>query len=81
MQRTKHAKTHNRYDQPSTDLPNDILTKVDRASMAHGLEVRVPFLDHRLIKLFAQIPEDLKLNDFNEKFSIRSSIKPELLMD
>ena len=42
-------------------LPLDILTKVDRMSMAHGLEVRVPLLDHPLVEFAATIPADLKL--------------------
>lgn len=42
-------------------LPYDILTKVDVASMAHGLEVRVPLLDHVFMELVARVPESLKL--------------------
>ena len=44
-------------------LPDDFLTKVDRASMAHGLEMRCPFLDHRLIEFcFSKVPDNWKVN-------------------
>jgi asparagine synthase (glutamine-hydrolysing) len=42
-------------------LPNDMLVKVDRMTMAHGLEARAPFLDHVLVELAARLPEAWKL--------------------
>ena len=48
-------------------LPNDMLTKVDRMSMAHGLEVRVPYLDHELVEFVARLPAHLKLRRFFRK--------------
>lgn len=43
-------------------LPNDMLTKVDMMSMANGLEVRCPFLDHRLVEFAFQLPVESKIN-------------------
>jgi asparagine synthase (glutamine-hydrolysing) len=52
----------------SSVLPDDFLVKVDRASMAHGLEVRPPLLDHRLLELAATIPSDLKIREGKTKW-------------
>lgn len=48
-------------------LPNDMLVKVDRMTMAHGLEARVPFLDHRVVELAASVPPSLKLKQLRVK--------------
>jgi asparagine synthase (glutamine-hydrolysing) len=49
-------------------LPNDILAKVDRASMAHGLEVRAPLLDYDMVEYVATIPPALKLRGTTSKY-------------
>ena len=54
-------------------LSDDILCKVDRASMAHGLEVRVPFLDHRIIELLATISMKVKLKGYSRKHILRKT--------
>jgi asparagine synthase (glutamine-hydrolysing) len=61
-----------------TWLPDDILVKVDRASMAHSLEVRTPFLDHRLVEFAASLPVRLKLKGFETKHLLRRSQRPRL---
>lgn len=59
-------------------LPDGFLVKVDRASMAHGLEVRPPLLDHELLELAACIPSDLKVRGGQTKWILRQSCRNRL---
>lgn len=64
-----------------TYLPGDILTKVDRASMAHALEVRVPLLDHELVEWMAGLSPDLKLKNREGKYIFKKALESYLPSD
>lgn len=59
-------------------LPDDILYKCDRMSMAHSLEVRPPFLDHRIVEFAARLPEDFKVRGPALKFILRELMRDKL---
>jgi asparagine synthase (glutamine-hydrolysing) len=59
-----------------TYLVGDINTKVDRASMAHSLEVREPLMDHRLVEWLATLPSSLKLRGTEGKFLLKKAMEP-----
>ncbi|HWU83829.1 MAG TPA: XrtA/PEP-CTERM system amidotransferase [Rhodocyclaceae bacterium] len=64
-----------------TWLVGDINTKVDRASMAHSLEVREPLMDHALVEWLATLPSDLKLHDQEGKWLLKKAYEPALPKD
>ena len=66
------------YTDIKTWLPGDILTKVDRASMANSLEVRAPFLDHQFMEWAATLPVELKLHRGTGKYILKRALEPVL---
>jgi asparagine synthase (glutamine-hydrolysing) len=61
-----------------TYLVGDILTKVDRASMAHSLEVRVPLLDHKLVEWISSLPSTWKLRGSTTKYIFKQAVRGSL---
>ena len=59
-------------------LPDDILYKCDRMSMAHSLEVRPPFLDHRIVEFAARLPEHLKIRNSTLKLVLRRLMRDKI---
>lgn len=57
-------------------LAGGVLVKVDRASMAHSLEVRAPFLDRRMVELAAAIPPRLRMKGMNTKYLLKEAVRP-----
>ncbi|PID43519.1 MAG: asparagine synthetase B [Proteobacteria bacterium] len=64
-----------------TYLVGDILTKVDRASMAHALEVRVPLIDHKLIEWISNLPGKFKIKGQVGKYILKNTMEPHLPED
>jgi asparagine synthase (glutamine-hydrolysing) len=65
-------------------LPDDILYKTDRMSMAHSLEVRPPFLDHRIVEFAAALPASLKIRGWKQKFLLKELMRgklPRMVLD
>lgn len=69
------------YLDMKTYLPGDILTKVDRASMAHALEVRVPLLDHQFVEWTSGLPSEYKLRGGEGKYIFKKALAPHLPED
>ncbi|MGD8640228.1 MAG: asparagine synthase (glutamine-hydrolyzing) [Gammaproteobacteria bacterium] len=74
----RHPLNQSLYIETKTRLPGWILWKSDRLSMAHSVEARVPFMDHPLVELAAQMPPWLKLNGMDEKYMLRKIMMPHL---
>ncbi len=75
---TDHPLSLVQYLDLKTYLVGDILTKVDRASMAHALEVRVPILDHQLVDWVSGLSPDLKLKGREGKYLFKKALQPML---
>ncbi|WP_281300086.1 MULTISPECIES: XrtA/PEP-CTERM system amidotransferase [unclassified Iodidimonas] len=78
---TDHHLSKAQYVDMKTYLPGDILTKVDRASMAHSLEVRVPLLDHPFVEWSGTVGPSRKLHGREGKYLFKKSLEPLLSND
>jgi asparagine synthase (glutamine-hydrolysing) len=75
--RTSRLERYLEFDQRFY-LPDDILYKVDRMSMAHSLEARPPFLDPRIVDFAARLPDSMKIRAFKSKYVLRRLMKDKL---
>ncbi|TAF67482.1 MAG: asparagine synthase (glutamine-hydrolyzing) [Cytophagales bacterium] len=66
------------YFNLKNSLPYDMLVKVDRMSMAHSLETRVPFLDYRLVELMVQVHKKVKMEGYERKSVLRKTVARKL---
>jgi asparagine synthase (glutamine-hydrolysing) len=62
------------YFQHKVTLPGDMLTKVDRMSMAYSIETRIPFLDHRIIELLYGVDKSIKTKGYVNKIILRNAV-------
>ena len=85
MARVQHQPVLNRllYVDSKTWLPDDLLIKADKITMANSIELRVPFLDHKVLEFAARLPVDFKMNGAETKYTLKQLFKnripPEIL--
>ena len=78
---TDHPMSLVQYLDFKTYLAGDILTKVDRASMAHSLEVRVPLLDHKFVEWISGLSPQMKRKSSEGKYIFKKALEPYLSQD
>jgi asparagine synthase (glutamine-hydrolysing) len=81
MNQNPDVTTRVQYVDIKTYLPEDILVKVDRMSMAHSLEVRAPLLDHKLIEYVGSLSSSLKLKGGESKYIFKKMLEDRLPKD
>ncbi|WP_447979459.1 asparagine synthase (glutamine-hydrolyzing) [Candidatus Nitrospira bockiana] len=69
------------YVDTKTWLPDDLLVKADKMTMAASIELRVPFLDHRLVEFAARLPADLKIRNGETKYLLKKAVESDLPHD
>ncbi len=62
------------YIDTKTWLPDDLLIKADRMTMANSIELRVPFLDHKVLEFAARLPRDQKIRGFQMKYLLKKAL-------
>lgn len=63
------------YADTKSSLPDDLLLKADKMTMANSIELRVPFLDHRFLEFAAGLPENFKVRNFTTKYIAKTALK------
>jgi asparagine synthase (glutamine-hydrolysing) len=63
------------YVDTKTSLPDDLLLKADKMTMANSIELRVPFLDHKILEFAASLPENFKIRGFTTKFIVKRALR------
>jgi asparagine synthase (glutamine-hydrolysing) len=63
------------YTDTKTSLPDDLLLKADKMTMANSVELRVPLLDHKILEFAASLPENFKIRGFTTKYLAKSALR------
>jgi asparagine synthase (glutamine-hydrolysing) len=63
------------YVDTKTSLPDDLLLKADKMTMANSIELRVPFLDHKFLEFAASLPENFKVRGFTTKYIAKQALR------